>query len=227
MADETKKSYPVLSVRSWRELRRKFDQKIPTVVDGSYIGTALSMNARSAQTNILPSLKMLGLIDDDGKPKDLAKRWRDDKEYPKVCKEMLESIYPTSLLDAAPDPSEKREDVKRWFKHETGAGDSAAGKMTAVFTLLQEADVEALKKEDIIKKPVETKAGKKTGSADKIKEKPASTLPEAGDEIAGQMPEIHIDVQIHVSADSTPDQIDHLFASMAKHLKEFAIKKAK
>ena len=31
-------------------------------------------------------------------------------------------------------------------------------------------------------------------------------------------PNLHIDLQIHISPDSTPDQIDTIFASMAKHL---------
>lgn len=34
-------------------------------------------------------------------------------------------------------------------------------------------------------------------------------------------PNLHINIQIHISADSSPDQIDQIFASMAKHLKNF------
>jgi len=34
-------------------------------------------------------------------------------------------------------------------------------------------------------------------------------------------PKIHIDVQIHISPESTADQIDQIFASMAKHLGNF------
>jgi len=32
------------------------------------------------------------------------------------------------------------------------------------------------------------------------------------------LPTMHIDVQIHIAADAKPDQIDQIFASMAKHL---------
>lgn len=32
-------------------------------------------------------------------------------------------------------------------------------------------------------------------------------------------PNLHINIQIHISADSAPEQIDQIFASMAKHLK--------
>lgn len=33
-----------------------------------------------------------------------------------------------------------------------------------------------------------------------------------------QSPSLHIDIQIHLASDATPDQIDQIFASMAKHL---------
>ncbi|KDB96737.1 hypothetical protein AZ19_0498 [Bordetella bronchiseptica E012] len=32
------------------------------------------------------------------------------------------------------------------------------------------------------------------------------------------MPSVHIDVQVHISPDTTPEQIDRIFASMSKHL---------
>jgi hypothetical protein len=31
-------------------------------------------------------------------------------------------------------------------------------------------------------------------------------------------PAIHINLQIHISADASPEQIDQVFASMAKHV---------
>ena len=34
----------------------------------------------------------------------------------------------------------------------------------------------------------------------------------------GHRPNLHIDLQIHISPESTPDQIETIFASMAKHL---------
>lgn len=34
----------------------------------------------------------------------------------------------------------------------------------------------------------------------------------------GTGPGLHIDIQIHISPESTPDQIDKIFESMAKHL---------
>ena len=36
-----------------------------------------------------------------------------------------------------------------------------------------------------------------------------------------RMPAIYIDVQVHISPDTSPEQIDRIFASMAKHLGGF------
>jgi hypothetical protein len=36
-----------------------------------------------------------------------------------------------------------------------------------------------------------------------------------------RLPSIHIDVQVHISPDTTPEQIDRIFASMSKHLAGF------
>jgi len=38
------------------------------------------------------------------------------------------------------------------------------------------------------------------------------------DNVNSQLPSIHIDIQIHISSDSKSEQIDQVFASMAKHL---------
>src|ERR1700693_3280313 len=48
---------------------------------------------------------------------------------------------------------------------------------------------------------------------DFVKHTAASSAPNAP-----QMPGIYINLQIHISADSTPDQIDEIFKSMAKHI---------
>lgn len=40
----------------------------------------------------------------------------------------------------------------------------------------------------------------------------------ADDAGAGSYPEVHIDLQIHIPADASAEQIDRVFASMAKHL---------
>jgi hypothetical protein len=36
--------------------------------------------------------------------------------------------------------------------------------------------------------------------------------------VSSNVPSLHIDIQIHIDSDATPEQIDKIFESMAKHL---------
>src|SRR5881275_2275864 len=102
MAEEKEKAkYPMLPIGSRWALRKKFKQSIPGVVTDSYLATVLNMQLISARTNILPSLRQLGIIDEDGKTGDRARLWRDDQSYPSVCKETLKEVYPSELLSPA------------------------------------------------------------------------------------------------------------------------------
>jgi len=66
MADEGKNSYPMMPVKHWWALRRKFKQSIPGTVTDNYLATSLDMELKSARSNILPFLQQMGMIDPDG-----------------------------------------------------------------------------------------------------------------------------------------------------------------
>ena len=99
------------------------------------------MQVKSVRANVLPYLKDIGLIDEEGKTLDLARDWRDDKKYAEVCKAIRERIYPEDLFSAAPNPTQDREAAERWFASHTGAGASAVRRMRQFYTILADADV--------------------------------------------------------------------------------------
>ncbi len=76
-------NYPMISTSAWWTIRKKFVQTLPKNVTDTYLAGILGMEPTSAK-NMLPPLKKLGLIDNDGKPTELAIRWRDDAQYPNV-----------------------------------------------------------------------------------------------------------------------------------------------
>jgi hypothetical protein len=66
----------------------------------------------------------------------------------------------------------------------------------------------------------------KSAASAKIPAPPATvTLPDPPPKdpppVTKRIPAIHIDVQVHISPDTTPEQIDKIFASMSKHLGGF------
>ncbi len=220
MAEEGKKTFPMLPVKHLWALRARFKQSIPGTVTDNYLASVLNMQVRSARANILPFLVQLGLIDEEGKTLDRSKQWRDDVHYPEVCQEMVKEVYPQELIDAVPDPSSERASAERWFANHTGGGAAAVRRMVALYTVLCEADPE---KETAVtgkdNEPSKAKASTKKVSKKQIEKQPKATANQHSHRTHEQKaPEININLQVHISSDATPDQIDKIFESMAKHI---------
>ena len=81
--------------------------------------------------------------------------------------------------------------------------------------------------------PPETDSGKATKEASPAKktagQSPTPKKAEASQEVVAHEPPapsaksdagptVHLDIQIHIPADATPEQIDQIFSSMARHL---------
>jgi hypothetical protein len=137
---EQKTTFPILPARWWWGLRGRFKQSVPPTVTSSYLAAVLHIGQESAARIAMPGFKKIGLIDQNGKPQELAIRWRDDQRYADVCKEMLRDLYPQELLEAIPAPASDRGTAERWFANITGAGESAVTKMVSFYQLLCEAD---------------------------------------------------------------------------------------
>jgi hypothetical protein len=94
--------------------------------------------------------------------------------------------------------------------------------MEAMYAVLAEAD--SSKQLDKEKKDRPRKAiGRRPSPAQHVlpatppSPKPATTEHQRVNN-SQQLPGININLQVHISADATPDQIDQIFASMAKHI---------
>jgi len=220
MAEEMKKHFPMLPIAHWWNLRDKFKQSIPGVVTDNYLASALDTTPKSARNNILPYLKDIGLIDEEGKTQELAKAWRDDHQYSDVCKKILESIYPEELRSAISTPNEERRAVGRWFANHTGTGASAVRRMAAFYIVLSEGDVSKKpdKKETITPKKKEARPRTQARSKSTVMTEP-QTEPSKQQTLAPPWgPGVNINLEIHISSDASPDQIDKIFESMAKHI---------
>lgn len=222
---ERKSTFPMLPVAHWWALRRRFKQSIPGVVTDGYIATVLNMEARSARANVLPFLRVLGIIDEEGKPQERAKLWRDDDRYQDVCKSILQEVYPKELLDAVPDPRSDRSSAERWFAASTGAGQAAVNRMTALYTVLAEADASKGGENGGKARAEKARSGRRRDSRVAKPQPSKSPLEGRRQEGGGgshpgtpQVPGVSINLEIHISSDASPDQIDQIFASMGKHI---------
>jgi hypothetical protein len=229
-------SFPKIADSSWWKLRDLFKRKVPAIVTPTYLATALSMGEASARSNLIGPFKKIGIIDEDGKPTDRAYDWRDDHKYKAVCEALIDEYYPQEIKDLFHSPDADLQQVTNWFMSHARCGEPAA-KMYARFYILllkadlKEADVVAAKKEATKKSP--PKARKKQAKVtskpevEVVEEKSANqtTAPQAPAQpvqtVLSNAPELHINVQLHISPESSAEQIDKIFESMAKHLKDF------
>jgi hypothetical protein len=219
MSEKSQKTaFPVIPIKHWWALREKFKQSIPGVVTGNYLSSVLSMKVESAMTNILPSLKTMGIVDDDGKPTELAKKWRDDQQYTEICNKIKSEVYPKELLEASPNPTADRSTAERWFANHTGAGTAAVGKMVACYMFLCEADplkVKGAKSQSAV--TVQKKRRTQPPTPEHEENQRTRNAPEISSDNSHH-PQVCINLQIHISADASTEQIDQIFASMAKHI---------
>ncbi|HEY7350162.1 MAG TPA: DUF5343 domain-containing protein [Ktedonobacterales bacterium] len=230
---ETKKtSYPIVYTSNWWDLRRKFKKSVPDRVTKNYLALILNRQVASAR-NLIPPLKKLGLIDQDGKPTPRAIRWRDDDQYPAVCEEIRKEIYP-DLAAAFPDSNPPRSPIERWFASETGVGENAARDMADFYLLLCEADPT---KQDNNHIPTKSRSRTTAPKTSILRAKSGGKLQPATEPDVLQsnsteeevvspakyavgrfQPALNINIEIHIPSDATQQQIDHIFYSMAKHL---------
>lgn len=216
-------TYPSLSEKNWWTIRGKFKTSLPATVSANYIKTLLTLSSEdSAKSNVIIPMKRLGLIDENNKPTQLANDWRLDDKYKATCEIIIESVYPQELLDLFPNENFNKSSVNGWFMGH-GVGSGAAGKMTALFALLRSGEIKDTQssKASTAKKPT-TKpksSGKPKAKEDdytNTNDVTRTAVSKTTDNI-GNRPNLHIDLQIHISPDSSPEQIETIFSSMAKY----------
>ncbi len=237
MADNDR-SFPKIADSNWWQLRNLFRQKVPAEVTRTYLASALSMTESSARANIITPFKKLGFLDEQGKPTDIAYDWRDDSKYPTVCQTLLEKIYPQEVRDLFPsidridaDP----ETLVSWFMNYCRCGEPAARMYARFYRLLLKADPSLTTEPATQKEKLTVSAKRQKLTAPR--KKAASMIPKETDPTEGQtlltpkkqqqphgsLPQLHINIQLHISPETTAEQIDKIFESMARHLKDFKL----
>ena len=221
MAEQNNNSYPMISEKYWWAIRNKFRASVPTTVTPTYVTSLLSLGSdASANSNVIYPMKRMGLLDDENKPTALANDWRLDDKYGEACSVIIRNVYPTELLELFPNSTVDRNSAKNWFMR-NGVGQVAANKMVALFILLKSGEIK--EKEISQKKSVAATKGTRRQSSNVAASAQVTESLENKDltplniNSRAVRPNLHIDLQIHISPDSTPEQIETIFASMAKH----------
>lgn len=157
---------------------------------------------------IIKIMKFIGFVNSSNKP---TEQWEAYKRNPETVLASCIRIGYSDLFQQYPRAHERSdEDLKNHFMyHRPSAGDNVIGLTVKTFkTLCSLADFESAE---------DDKAEPNSESAEPLEPHQAG-LSLAPDTQSPSVPSFHINIEIHISADSSTEQIDNIFESMAKHL---------
>ena len=227
MAGETKINLPQLPSTVWWKLRSKFQQTVPQKITDSYLASVLSVEPSAAKA-YLRELRGLGLVQEDGTPTERAFHWREDATYATACSEIIENAYPQELREVAPPPKPDKTAVVSWMKRAARLGEGAAKNKAATYLLIAQGDPD-----ERTEQPARSnKQSKDKAKATRPTRSPATSVKravEAESEPKKERPErsnltiqpaVNINIQIHISPESSAEQIEAIFRSMSMHLRE-------
>lgn len=225
--------YPQIPSTVWVGVWKILHDSPSRRLDDNVLSIELGVQ-KTAAKQYLKELSRLGLFTDDGATSELAKRWRQDGNEIGIIGEILAHAYPQDLLDLAPVDRLDRDKIIRWFMGQ-GLGRGAAQNKAATYIRVANGvsageGARATKQSD--KKPSSGAGSRSKRSAGASKSLPQvldeeNQNQDVGNEVgnggaggrrpAGKQPELNVNVQIHISADSSAEQIDAIFSAMRKY----------
>jgi hypothetical protein len=161
----------------------------------------------SNDSTLLGVLKFVGLIDSNSVPTPAWASYR-GSNYKSVLGDAIRRGY-AELFSVYPDADRRSQtELDHVFSTNSTGGKQVVAKTIGTFkALADEAEFSALG--EVTDHPTPISSVALPVSA------PQSPICQSG---LGVLPGLHIDVQVHISPEASPDQIDQIFASMAKHL---------
>lgn len=159
--------------------------------------------------SLIGVLKFIGFADQGGIPTSTWSAFR-GKDHKAVLAEAIRRGY-SDLYAVYPDAHTKSSiELSHVFSTSSSAGAQVIAKTVATFkALVDEADF-SLPSPSVNQPSLQ---GGPLHMAPAAGSPPLPRLPQGGGS-----PEVHIDIQIHISPESTAEQIEKIFQSMAKHL---------
>jgi len=179
---------------------------VPPKANGVWLKTVGFTSSNDA--SLVGVLKFVGFIDSQNVPQPLWKEYR-GANYKAVLGDAIKKSY-AELYAVYPDAHARSNvDLGHVFSTSSSAGQQVIQKTVNTFkALVAEAEFDNLQN------------GSDTNlHAGPLHAPPADHAPTSPSRpTLNGGPALHIDIQIHISADSTPQQIEKIFESMSKHL---------
>lgn len=160
----------------------------------------------SNDPSLIGVLKFIGFTDSSGVPTSKWTQYR-GANHKQVLGEAIREGY-QDLFAVYPDANQRNQaDLEHVFTTSSSGGKQVIAKTVSTFRALAEQAEFT---------PVNQQTDLHMASGP-LHTAPVQS-PAAGARLSAQGPTLHIDIQVHISPEASPDQIDQIFASMAKHL---------
>lgn len=222
MAD--KNSFPQIPSTVWWGLRAILNRTPAATVDERFLSIQLGVQEAAARQYVA-ELRKAGMLNDEGRATQLAHKWRIDDSYLEAVGELLKRNYPDSLLQVAPPEVADRARATAWFVRE-GLGSGTANNKAASYLLIgSQSPGEAPTRAATGSKGVQKGEGKAAISPkmripkEAVPEAPAPSVRSA--DVVRTTPDVmplNVNVQIHIGADATSEQIENIFSAMRRYL---------
>ena len=218
-----KASYPQIPSTVWWGVRNILQRTPNVTIDDRTLGIELNVQEVAARQYI-SELRRVGVLNEEFKATPLALRWRLEETYGEAVDEFLTSNYPEGLTQIAPRGAADRQKVISWFTRE-GLGSGTAGNKAATYLLISsEAPNEppvrggsgsqkSMSKQTPVSKASSTK-GFSSQSAPPVRRANGDLSVSA----APPTIPLNINVQIHISAEASGEQIESIFSAMRRYL---------
>ena len=220
MAD--KGGFPQIPGRVWWGVRDLLNRSPKMKFDDGSLAATLDVQPAAAR-QYLSELKRINLLDDKGAATELGERWRLDDGYEMVVEEILAASYPESIVSIAPAGQAERSAVERWFIH-AGLGSGTAKNKAGTYLMIandRPGEVKIRSTPPRAERPPSERKMVNTSKSSAPKNLTSEDQGKRRDSGGTSFP-LNLNVQIHISADASTDQIDTIFAAMRKYLHDEA-----
>jgi hypothetical protein len=236
MADKVR--YPQIPSTVWWGVRAILKRTPNATVDERLLGVTLGVQEAAAKAYVL-ELRSVGILSEENKATTLAQKWRLDESYAEAVGQIIEMVYPESLIQVAPPGEAERQKVVSWFLRE-GLGQGAAGNKAATYLLMSSptpndapgAVTKAAQSDSGQRtKPQQPRPARSNVAAERTNRTNSRPSVQSRDvdrgggsgglgeqgQRADAFP-LNVNVQIHISADAGTEQIESIFQAMRRYL---------
>lgn len=215
-------SFPQIPASVWWGVRQLLQRAPRGKFDENTLATILGVQPVAAR-QYLKEFQKVGILDEDLRATDLASKWRMDESYGEAIGEIANSVYPEALVSIAPPGDVDRQQVTTWFMHQ-GLGEGAARNKAAFYVLLTSPEPNgAPPSGPKVKSSARQSVQKVATSTDRPATKRISDAKKSGQDGVASTFEglpLNVNLQIHISADASSDQIEAIFSAMRKYLRD-------